>query len=279
MKKYVSRRTAEILIASAVLTFIALVFTYLTGRVSLVSNAVNSLSAPLRTVTNTVSQKVEDIYAYIYAFDSLKAENEELKKTVSDMEEQLRLAESYIDENASLKELLKIQEESPELQFQPAKVTVTNNGNWGAVITIDKGTVSGISKNMCVVTETGYLVGKITEVGLNWSTVLTILDGGFSVSAMVSRSGQSGLAEGNFELMSAGKLKLNYISDGTSVLSGDTVITTGAGGIFPENLEIGKITDVKQNETGAGSYAVIEPSADISSLKNVYIITNYSDAG
>lgn len=53
----------------------------------------------------------------------------------------------------------------------------------------------------CVIDGAGALVGRVSRVGYNWSTVLTVVDTDTSLGARVYRTQDIGIAAGDFALM------------------------------------------------------------------------------
>ena len=143
---------------------------------------------------------------------------------------------------------------------------------WSSVLTIDAGSAEGLEKNDSVVTARG-MVGYISELSEHSAQVTTVIDSNMSAGAMVNRTGELGVAEGNYQLMGDGKLKVSYLSKDADVVVGDTVQTSGTGGIFPKGLAIGTVESVQTESDGMSNYAVLTPMVDITSLTNVYIIT------
>ena len=127
----------------------------------------------------------------------------------------------------------------------------------------------------CVVTEAGYLVGVVTEAGLNWSTVRTILDSDASIGATVFRSGQNAVAQGDFALMGQSRLMLGYLGASPDVLVGDLVVTSGLGGYYPPQLVIGTVESVFTGDDGLAQYAVVTPSMSLEDLTQVFVITSF----
>ena len=78
-----------------------------------------------------------------------------------------------------------------------------------------------------------------------------------------------------FSLMGENRLRLDYLPAGCQLLGGDLVLTSGLGGYYPAGLEIGTVEEVQLSDSGAASYAVLEPSADFDSLVEVFIIKSF----
>ena len=112
------------------------------------------------------------------------------------------------------------------------------------------------------------------EVGSNWAKIITITDPECSVGALIERSDEYGVTEGDAAFGQEGKCKLSYISKNTNLLVGDTLLTSGLGGIFPPGLLIGKVQSIKTDVQGISQYAVVEPLCDLEKLKSVLIVTN-----
>ena len=121
----------------------------------------------------------------------------------------------------------------------------------------------------------GNLVGVVTEVGLNWCRLTTILDTGSQLGAMVFRTEETAIAAGDLALMSQGKLKLTYLPDSSTLITGDLIVTSGLGGYYPYGLTIGSVEDVRTDDGGLARYAVLDPRCDPEGLTDLYIITDF----
>ena len=76
-------------------------------------------------------------------------------------------------------------------------------------------------------------------------------------------------------LMLEGLLKLSYLPEDTQLVSGDQVITSGLGEVFPEGLVVGNVTGLFTEADGISRYAQVEPAADLDSVRYVYVITDF----
>ena len=137
------------------------------------------------------------------------------------------------------------------------------------------GTDHGVEVGDCVIDETYALVGVVSTVGLNWCTVLTIVDTDTSLGAQVFRTNDLGLAVGDFSLMRENRLRLDYLPADCQLLGGDLVVTSGLGGYYPPDLSIGTVEEVQLSDSGASSYAVLVPEADFDQLVEVFVIKSF----
>ena len=125
-----------------------------------------------------------------------------------------------------------------------------------------------------VVTGDG-LMGYVSSVGYNFCEAKPVTDLSMSIGAIVSRTRETVVAEGSYELSEQGLLRLSYLKNDSDVLVGDMVESSGYGGIFPKGLLIGSITEVLPESHGLSTYAKIQPAVDLDELKKVYIIKSF----
>ena len=127
---------------------------------------------------------------------------------------------------------------------------------------------------MPVITAQG-IVGRVSEVGLNWCMVSTIIESNVSVGAYVQRSGDGGLISGDYSMMHEGVCRLGYLDANAYIEVGDKILSKGTGSMYPADLEIGTVIDISFDEYNRNRVATVQPSVDFSSLKWVMILTGY----
>lgn len=260
--------------AAIIIAALSIISFYTGGSASPVSGAVSTVISPFTRTFTWAANGIEKIIAYVTEFDNLKLENEDLKQKVIDMEELTRDAEHYKEENEKLRSLLDIQQENEKFTLQMCDIISRSDRDWSRCFTIDKGSSSDIEVGDCVIVSEGF-VGYVTEVGPNWSNVITVIDSGMSVGARITRTSESMICEGDFSLMPDGLLNLSYMRLESSVYSGDTVTTSGIGDNFPEGIIIGEVKEVSIDSTGNAKSAVVSPSVDVDSLTVVFVITDF----
>lgn len=276
MKTYLKNHLIIAVIIAVVLTIATAVSaSVFSGRTGIISNAVNIILTPIRRGVSGFAGWLGSTYDYIYEFDSLKKENEQLKKQIAATEEQLRESIKDSEENVRLRSLLELKQKRKDFDFESATVIEWGVSNWSSDFTVSKGDMQGVKVNDCVITETGYLIGVVSQVGANWAKVTTVIDTGTEIGAMVSRTGELAIAEGDFKYMRENQLKLTFMDPKSELVNGDVILTSGKGGIFPPGLVIGKVEDVKTDNSGMYKFAVISPAADFDSLKQVFIIKSF----
>ena len=270
------RKGIWILIAAVVLAAVTFAVSLLLGgRANPISAALGVITAPVRGGLSSLAGWMEDRYNYSFRYDELVEENEALKQRIAELEEAARTGQDAIEENERLRDLLGLRERRTDLTLEDAKVTARGASNWTSTLTLSKGTNYGINVGNCVVDQYGSLVGIVSETAYNWCTVITVVDTDLEMGALVARTDSPAILEGDFVLMGQGKLKLTYLPENTQFLSGDQVLTSGMGGVYPSGLVVGTMDEILTDPTGMGRYAVISPAADLDDLRQVFVITDF----
>lgn len=275
MKRLLTKYGVIVLSLAVVIAVILSVMAYFSTSAAPLPNVAGIIASPFRSAGAAITETVSGWVDYFAEFDALKEENEQLKLEIAEMETAIRQAEKDSEENERLRKLLDLREQRRDLHFESARIVESDSSNWESVLTVNKGTTQDVAVGDCVVTETGYLVGVVTDAGLNWCTIRTILDSDTSIGATVFRSGQNAVAQGDFALMGQDRLMLNYLGADPDVVAGDLIVTSGLGDYFPSQLVIGTVESVSTGDDGLAQYAVITPSVSLDDLTQVFIVTSF----
>ena len=276
MKDFLKRNGLWVLFAVAVIAVSLAVMSFFTTTSSPLANAAQVITSPFRTAFTAVADWFNDKQAYYADYKALEEENQELKDQIAKMERSVRQAEADSAENKRLRELLNLRPQEEKWELESATILERSSSNWTRSFTLSKGTDCGIAVNDAVITSEGFLVGTVSEVGTNWCTVLCITDTDTSLGALVFRTDEIGVAEGDFQLMDQSKLKLSYLSPDAQLLNGDLIVTSGLGGYLPSGLVIGSVEEVKLDDSGSTQYAVLQPSADFDALTEIFVIKDFT---
>lgn len=277
MKNFLKNNGLWVLFAAAVIAVALALMSVFSNTSSPLVNLANTIASPFRSAYTAVAEWFNDKQKYYQDYTALEEENAELKRQIAQMEADIRQAQLDSAENARLESLLGLQEERPDLTEDIVLATVTEHAvtNWSATLTVSRGTNDGLEVGDCVMDEHGNLVGTVSDVGTNWATILTLVDTETSIGAQVFRTGDLGVAQGNFSLMGENRLRLDYLPAECDLLSGDLVVTSGLGGYYPAGLVIGSVEEVQLDDSGASSYAVLIPTVEFSELQQVVVIRSY----
>ena len=235
---------------------------------------VNTVTSPIRNGIAAAADWAEGVYNYVFRYGQIQEELASLRAQVAELEDQVREGQEAAKQNERLRELLDLQAKREDFVFESARVT-GRTSNWDSTLTLSKGSSDGVAVGNCVVTSTGLLVGVVSQVGLNWSTVSTIINTDIEMGGIVTRTYSAGVLEGDFALMGQGRLKLSYLPDSAQLVSGDEVLTSGKGDVYPSGLVVGRVEGVFTDPSGMTRYAVVVPDADLSSLVEVFVIKDF----
>lgn len=274
MRKLFSTRVRVVVIAAVILTAALSILSGVTGA-SIPALIVQGVITPFRAGANALTNQVERYYNYIFRYEALLAENEQLKKELAELEDEARLADSVERENQRLRELLELTSVHEDYDTVDANIIAWSSTDWTNTMTINRGASAGIEVDMCAITANGQVVGLVTEVGPNYAVVKTILDSTLEISATIASTGNNGMITGGYIDGNSKYLKMDYLPSSAIILNKDQVVTSGST-VYPRNLILGYIIDAGFEDTGVAKYAIVEPAADIDSLEQIFILTNYN---
>ena len=270
---------SPLLIGAAVvilLCILSAVYSGISGNSSPITRAAGAVVRPFQRFGTGVGHFFSKGLDYFTEFDALKAENEQLKQQISANAQLVRDAQIALEENNQLRSQLGQPENTRTTTTVSAEVIARSPGDWADTLTLDKGSSSGVNKDDLVTTVDGML-GFVSEVTDNTCEVTSITDPKMQCGALVTRTRETAIAEGDYNLMTRGALRLSYLREDSKVVVGDTVETSGRGGVFPKGILIGTVESVQPEESGLSYYAVIKPFVSVDSVSSVSIITEYTD--
>jgi rod shape-determining protein MreC len=246
------------------------------GYSTKISSTISSAFNPIRKVTENISTSITKKIDIFKNHEKYYEENETLKKEISKLHKDLVDYEKSKKELSELKKFINIKEENESFELSPPCNIIGRIANdpYKSFI-LDRGKKDGINLYDPVVTSQG-LVGIIIELADDYSTVRTILSPEISIGALSVPSDFTGIIEGDSKYTSDGLCKMKYIDKNNNIEIGDTIITSGNSGRFPEAYLVGKVKEIGISETALSSYVIIEPFVDIDKLTSVIVITDFS---
>ncbi len=277
MKNFLKSPGFKILVVVA--AFLMGVFIYsaaVGGVATLPEQLFGAILAPIQSVTSGITDGVGGFFAGFANGDSLRAENEALKEELNTLRDQLVEYDEMKRRYDQLLAFMELKEENPDYQFADGSVIARDPEDKYGNFTINVGSLSDVKIGDPVIAAEG-LVGVVSDVGLNWAKVSTILDVETHVSAYISRSGDAGITGGTLELARSGQRRLNNLDRDAGVLTGDIVVTYGGSSQYPAKLKIGTVKEVAADSDGLSMYAVIEPFVSVDTVTDVLVITDFGD--
>ena len=274
MKHFFSSRIRVILVVAVLLAVVLTVVSSLTG-LKLPEMAVKGILTPIRTGVSYLTDSAEQFYSYMFQYESLAAENERLKEELANMQDTARQASSIARENARLRDLLELTEAHEDYELVDSYIISRSSVDWSSTFTINRGTNAGIDVGMCAITANGELVGLVSEVGTNFAVIKSVLDSSLEISATMSSTGYNGMVQGGYTSGLAGLLRMDYLPSDATIRNNDQVVITGST-VYPRDLILGYVVDAGFDDTGVAKYALLKPAADVASLEQVFVITQYN---
>ncbi len=230
--------------------------------------------AKLLSYSNRVVGGAQGVLGGINNYFSLRQKNDILLSRVEELEGELSLYR-HLRSDSLLRARSVV--ESAAIQDSPYSYTrarvVTNTINRVEnYITLNRGELDGIRRNMAVVSPAGEMVGYVVRCSERYCVVASILNAKFKTSGKIT--GQEYMGAIFWEGRSRYQVEMSELSKYASLSIGDEVTSTGNSQIFPEGVKIGHIASYELNPAATAYNLTIDLACDISSLSEVLIIGN-----
>ena len=273
MKHFFSNRVRIVLIVALLIAVIFSMASNLTD-INLGDMLVKGILTPIRTGASRLTDQAQQLYNYMFRYESLVAENESLKQQIAQLEEDARMADSISRENDRLRDALNMKEAREDFQLVDCYIISRSSQEWSSTFTVNRGSSAGIQVGMCVVTANSEVVGLVSEVGPNYSVVRSVMDSSLEISATIASSGYNGMVQGGYASGQQGLLRMDYLPSNSVIRNNDQVVTSGST-VYPRNLIIGYVVDADFDDTGVAKYALLKPAVNVGSLEQVFVVTAY----
>ncbi|MCX6760379.1 MAG: rod shape-determining protein MreC [Candidatus Nealsonbacteria bacterium] len=214
-------------------------------------------------------KNTSDFFASIFNAGNLKKEKEELSCNNQELLAKISALEELRKENDELRNALGV---GLEKDFNLLLAEITGKDISQDFISVNKGSIDGVSKNMPVVTGHKVLVGKISEVYKNYSKVMLLSDKKSSLDASIKEKDISGVVKGQGGF----RLLFDLLPQDKELLKDDIVVSSSFGGIFPAGFLVGRVVSIRKNDIESFQQAEISPSFDINVVSDIFVITNYN---
>ena len=278
-----------------ILTILCIGLIVLTFNTNLLSAPVSAvggfLITPLQNGISKAGSLISSRTEELVQIRSLLKENEELKAQIDELTmENIKLQQDRY-ELTNLRELYDLDAQYDDYPKIGARIIAKDSGNWYHSFVIDKGYDDGLSINMNVMAGSG-LVGRITDVGPNWSKVIAIIDDNSNVSGMVLSTSDNLIVCGDLELYADGLIRFEKLVDNAdrvvegdkisfsklvdsqdAVVEGDKVVTSDISDKYLPGILIGYISSISMDANNLTKSGLITPAVDFEHLEEVLVIT------
>ena len=224
----------------------------------------------VESALSTVFYPVQLLASSINDFKNLQAENDHLKAENARLRQETYHASEGLQELARLHTLVRF-DDKWDYPIVTSRVVGHNPGRFLTTLVINRGTYHGVKDNMPVMSMNG-LVGKISKAMMTHSRVQLLVDPNLKLSVLERRTRVVGFLESmDGHLLSA------MIPSHAGVAEGDTLITSGLGGIFPKGIPVGTVHKVRKADLDVMSLMDVEPFQEFSTLEEVFVMQKEPD--
>ena len=258
----------RMLVAVVLILFGAWIVTANTNN-DLAVSITNTLAYPFRKLGFATQQTLNNGESY----DEIVSKNEELQSEVNELRGQLADYHDIKRENEQLRKYYDIKETNSDFKLIPANI-ISKDPDWGIYeFTLDCGTIAGVTKNSPVLTENG-LIGYVSQADITSCTVTTVLSDKAQISVIDKKTADTGILTGNPSLAGESKAIIKLLDEKSKPEKGDIIATSGMGEIFPADLLIGTVDEIKYDEYDSSKYAVVSLYDNIDALSEVVVLVN-----
>ncbi|MBQ2965128.1 MAG: rod shape-determining protein MreC [Clostridia bacterium] len=242
------------------------------------STVLGTVFSPLQSVSSAIADSVKDFSVYFRSSAQYQQRVKELENQLGEAQKELVGYEQAKQQIALYEEFLELKEENEDFQFASASVIGSDSSDAFGSFTLNKGELDGVKVNNPVIYGK-YLVGVVVKTAPTYCVVNTVLNPEVNVSAYEVRTRESGYSTTTVDLAKEGKCCLSGLVRTTAIAPGGIVCTSGVGGIYPADLIVGTVEEVRNDTTNISSYAVINTQVDFAQLRDVFIITYFKGMG
>lgn len=238
------------------------------GRSDMVAGAVRGAVSPPASLLGRASRWVSVQTGWLFHGHSVSLENQRLRAQVAQLQqENAQMREAQIDVGR-LRDDLNFVHRTHPTPLAADVIARRTNPSFDTLL-ISRGSRDDVKKRDVVVTPLG-LVGLVSEVSPTTATVVLLTDENAPVSARVQRpeSRAVGICKGDYTRL----LPLLYLPGDADVRVGDTIVTSGMGGIYPKGLPVGTVAKVKSDEGNVTKTALLRPAVDFDRLEEVFVL-------
>ncbi len=236
------------------------------GQTGKIDNFLISLSGNLQRHVFYFTKGTRAIVDHYFILVNLKRRNDELERGNTSLQSRIAALQEAALENERLRGALEFKK-LQGVRLETAHVIGHDVSSDYVGIRIDKGSRDGVSEGLGVVSPQG-VVGRILRTSEAFSTVLTVIDPTSSIDGVIQRSRTRGIVSGQADSL---KVRMRYVDRLEDVVSGDTVVSSGFGWIFPPGLPIGYVTEVIPSPNSIVQSVTLRPAVDIFRLEEVFI--------
>lgn len=231
------------------------------------------ITRPAEELLTSIFRPIAGFLSDAGSISDLREENRRLRLENEELRTQSISLQTDAERVKQLEEALKISQGAANEQYLAANVVHRDSSAFTDVISIDRGSNSGVRVGMVVLSSQGSLMGTVTEVFGSRSFVRLITDSKSKVAAQVQASQADGIVKG------AANRTLTFDLAQADIKVGDIIVTSALTGRYPAGLPIGKVTDVSGTQQDLFRKVTLEPFVRLSTASTVLVQTSFIPQG
>ena len=262
-----NRRSRYIFIFLTVLCIMMVVLSSIKdGLMNPLRNAVGTILVPMQSGVNRVGRGMYLQWEKHKSLVEAEAENQKLQAKIDTLTEENNILKQNEEELQRLRELYSLDQEYLQYKKVAARVIAKDSENWFQVFRIDQNVMAK-----------GGLVGIVTDVGLNYATVRSIIDDESRVSCMGIQSSDTCIVAGDLRLYEEGRLRITNMKKDAVIQDGDRIVTSNISSKFLPGILVGFAIDIEVDEKRLMKNGYLIPAADFTNLQEVLVLTDRKD--
>jgi rod shape-determining protein MreC len=261
------RIRAFVLLGTLAMVCLLLLTLQMRGHTAGASDALALVTTPIQSALARVNRGAVGVWSTYREWKSVRAENRRLREEAQGLRvEALRVTET-VEENARLRRLLALKEAMP-LATLSGEIIAREWGGWVRSLTVNRGRADQVTRLTAVIAPDG-LIGRVVDVRPGASIVQLLTDPASTVGAHAVRARTQGIVEGE----PRGTLRFKYMArDGSGIQLGDLIVTSGAGGLVPRGIPIGRVRAIDDRGSALFHYAQLSPAVDFARIDEVLLV-------
>lgn len=270
--------TSYVLLILTLLCVILMILSFTTNILSKPLNAAGGMLVPFQKGLTHVGTTIVDRTDNLKTLEAVMEENKKLKEQVETLTKDNTLLQQDKYELIKLRELYELDAEYEEYDTVGARIVARDSGNWYSTFVIDKGTADGIQVDCNVISGSG-LVGRVTDVGRNFSKVVSIISDNTNTSGMILSTGDNLIVTGNLQYMQTlGTIEFSQLFDSDNVVNvGDKIVTSNISDKYLPGILVGYIETINNDSNNMTKSGTLMPVVDFKHLQEVLVITKLKE--
>lgn len=240
-----------------------------TGVLNPFQGAFLKVTSPIDGAFTSVFRPVATFLSDAGSLNDLRDENARLRVENEDLKNKIVSLQQDAERVKELEEALKITQGAGGDTRLAASIVHRDSSAFSDVVSINRGSSSGVKPGMVVLSAQGSLIGTVTKAFDDQSFVRLITDSKSKVNAQVFESKAEGSLRGN----PGRTLTLDLAQADIKV--GDRVVTSGLGGNYPPGVPIGVVSEVSGTTQDLFRKVKVEPVVRLSTAQTVLVLTSF----